>query len=99
MRLPPFLPSPSLSVWALSKPRLLFGGVVVPQTQGEVMVTEETPKGSLIDQVRADLNKAERESVKAKLKENLKKRNEHEKAIRLIDAENTKIITEFEAGL
>lgn len=56
-------------------------------------------KGSLLDQVKAALQKGAKEGVKTKLMELMKKRAEHEKAMRLIDAEVTKLIKDFEDGL
>lgn len=54
---------------------------------------------SLLVSVQSELKKAERESVKAKLKEILKKRNEAEKTIRSLDLEAKKLVDDFNAGI
>lgn len=63
--------------------------------------TQQQPqeKGSLVDQVKAAIAKGAKEGVKNKLTELLKKRAEHEKGMRLIDAEVNKIVSDFEQGL
>lgn len=55
--------------------------------------------GSLLDQVKKAIEKSAKEAVKGKLTELMKKRMEHEKGIKLIDAEMTKIVGDFESGL
>lgn len=59
---------------------------------------QQQPNG-LLDQVKQAIEKAEKESVKAKLTELMKKRRESEKAIKLIDVEMQKIVGEFESGV
>ena len=54
---------------------------------------------SLIDQVNGELKKAEREAVKAKLKEILKKRLEAEKTIKALDLEADKLVKDFTNGV
>lgn len=54
---------------------------------------------SLLSQVSSELKKAERDAVKGKLKEILKKRSEAEKTIRLLDLEAKKIVDDFNNGL
>lgn len=54
---------------------------------------------SLIDQVKNDIKKGEREGVKAKLKEILKKRSEAEKIIRLLNLEANKLVEDFNNGV
>lgn len=54
---------------------------------------------SLLNNVKGDLNKAKLESIKGKLKEKLKEREEHEKAIRLIDADLAKISDDYKNGI
>lgn len=54
---------------------------------------------SLLSQVENDLKKADRESVKGKLKEILKKRREAEKTIRLLDLEASKLVEDFNSGV
>jgi hypothetical protein len=54
---------------------------------------------SLLDSVRADLNKSEKDSVKGKLKELLKSRLGHEKAIKQLDVEINKLIDDFQNGV
>jgi ElaB/YqjD/DUF883 family membrane-anchored ribosome-binding protein len=54
---------------------------------------------SLLSQVEGELKKGERESVKAKLKDILKKRRESEKTIRLLDLEAKKLVEDFNNGV
>lgn len=54
---------------------------------------------SLLSQVQSDLKKSEREAVKAKLKDILKKRNEAEKTIRVLDLEAKKLVEDFNNGV
>jgi gamma-glutamyl:cysteine ligase YbdK (ATP-grasp superfamily) len=54
---------------------------------------------NLLSSVQSELKKAERESVKAKLKEVLKKRNEAEKTIRMLDLEAKKLVDDFNNGV
>lgn len=54
---------------------------------------------NLLSQVENDLKKADRESVKGKLKEILKKRREAEKTIRLLDLEASKLVEDFNSGV
>lgn len=54
---------------------------------------------NLLSQVEGELKKGERESVKGKLKEILKKRREAEKTIRLLDLEASKLVEDFNNGV
>lgn len=54
---------------------------------------------SLLSQATAAINKKAKDSVLDKVKANLSKRREHQIAIAQIDAENERIIEEYEAGL
>lgn len=55
--------------------------------------------GSILDQVQAEINKAARESLKAKVKGLVQKRMEAEKVVAGINLEITKAIEDFEKGL
>lgn len=57
------------------------------------------PADSLIAQVMNELDKGRLESIKNKVKEKIKAKVEHEVAIRLIDAEVAKIISDFKNGV
>lgn len=59
----------------------------------------QQPPTSLIDQVAKDLAKSDLEGVKAKAKELVKKRREHEKAIRQLDVELSKLVEDHEKGI
>ena len=61
--------------------------------------TNNESADSLLASVSNDLRKSEKESIKAKLKEILKKKLEAEKTIRLLDLEARKIVDDFNAGI
>jgi hypothetical protein len=54
---------------------------------------------SIMDQALAAINKAGKEAVLNKLKEILKRKQEHAKGVALCDAEAKKLVEDFEAGL
>jgi hypothetical protein len=54
---------------------------------------------NIIDQVNAELLKGEKESLKAKVKNLIQKKNEHLKAINQIDIEIKKLLSDFDAGI
>lgn len=56
-------------------------------------------RNELINSVLSDLKKGEKESVKAKLKAIMIKRNEAEKTIRLLDLEADKLVEDFNNGV
>lgn len=59
----------------------------------------ETNDKSLLSQVEAELEKAGRESLKAKVKDLVKKRKDAEKVVAGINLEIQKAIEDFEKGL
>lgn len=61
-------------------------------------VTPSTAK-ALIDQVTNELTKSQRDGVKAKIKEKIAKKLEHQKAINLIDKEIAALVDDFESGV
>lgn len=54
---------------------------------------------SLIAQVKAELTKSKKEALKGKLKNLLQKREEAEKALKVIDKEISDEVEKFESGL
>lgn len=62
-------------------------------------VGNKGPEKGLLDSVLADLNKSEKDSVKAKLKDLLKTRLTHEKAIKQVNVEINKLIDDFNNGV
>lgn len=60
---------------------------------------ESRTAGSILDQVQSEINKAARESLKAKVKGLVQKRMEAEKVVAGINLEITKAIEDFEKGL
>jgi predicted transcriptional regulator len=54
---------------------------------------------SIIAQIEADLLKADKDSLKSKLKDLVKKRKDAEKVVTSINLEITKMISDFEKGL
>jgi hypothetical protein len=52
-----------------------------------------------LQQALAKITKTEKESVVAKLTDIMKRRKEAEKAMKLCDAEATKLVDDFNAGL
>lgn len=61
--------------------------------------TEARAAGSILDQVQAEINKAAREALKAKVKGLVQKRMEAEKVVAGINLEIAKAIEDFEKGL
>jgi len=61
--------------------------------------TKNDTVDNLLSQVEGELKKGEREAVKGKLKEILKKRREAEKTIRLLDLEASKLVQDFNDGV
>jgi ribosomal protein L7Ae-like RNA K-turn-binding protein len=61
--------------------------------------TQTTPTTNLISQVEAELEKSAKESLKAKVKELVKKRKDAERVVAGINLEITKAIEDFESGV
>ena len=60
---------------------------------------EKPQSGTLLEQATAAHKKGQRESALAKVKDLVSKRNEHMKALRLIDAEIADVQAKFDAGI
>lgn len=60
---------------------------------------QQNSGSSLISQVEGELRKSERDAVKAKLKDILKKKVEAVRTVRLMDLEMEKIIADFNSGI
>jgi hypothetical protein len=61
--------------------------------------TTNDNSNSIIAQIEADLLKADKDSLKSKLKDLVKKRKDAEKVVTSINLEITKMISDFEKGL
>jgi hypothetical protein len=60
---------------------------------------EVVSKSPLIEQVAAEFDKAQRESVKARLKEIMARKSAAEKVVKLADAEISKLLHDYDKGL
>ena len=65
----------------------------------QVQSQDASKSTDLIKQVKNELRKSQLDGIKAKVKDLLKTRGEHEKSIAQLDVEVSKLISDFENGI